>query len=310
MSDLQLDPLPPPVDPAGAITAPTSRVQDPSPPFGPGQGSSDQPSDMPPLSAPHLRVTPGQAPSQPPSPPPLPARPLTPPPPAPRGTPRPPLPTSPSSTPGGVGPDRTSGGLVKRSPRPGSGTQPARPSEELLQTLATYTTHLHRQIDTTRPVTPPSGSGTAFPAFSPTTPPGTPTPRPGGGGAGDGGLTGRTPHVQPRTEGPRPEHTASGLARRVPGAQAPQTQLVGLRREQEPPGNGVDIPSNASAPRDNRAHPGTEGDAAPLSDVSSSDANPATSSAKDVYSFLSNFSAGVQRGLDEARPTTTPEEDQ
>jgi hypothetical protein len=115
----------------------------------------------------------------------------------------------------------------------------------------------------------------------------------------------------PSTDGLRPEHTASGLARRVPGAQAPRTQLVGLRRGSQPVGNGVEMPPGRPAPRDNPAVPRTEGDAAPRDDVSSSDANPANSSAKDVYSFLSNFSAGVQRGLDEARSRdTTPEEDQ
>jgi hypothetical protein len=239
--------------------------------------------------------------------PPLPPRPTGPNPVAARQGPRPPL----------SGPDRTSGGLVKRSPRPGSGTQPARPSEELLQTLATYTTHLHRQIDTSRPLTPPGGSHTPFPSFHPTPPPGTPAPWPGANRPGSGGPpppngpTGPTPHVTPTGDGQRPAHTASGLARRVPGAQAPRTQLVGLRRGQPAATEGGPPPPDGPAPGDDAAAPRRDGGAAPRDDVSSSDANPAPSSAKDVYSFLSIFSAGVQRGLDEARGRhSTPEEDQ
>jgi hypothetical protein len=48
----------------------------------------------------------------------------------------------------------------------------------------------------------------------------------------------------------------------------------------------------------------------PSRDVTSSDAQRDPRSAKDVYSFLSSFSAGVQRGLDEARNPNTSEEDQ
>ncbi|MGH9214041.1 MAG: hypothetical protein ACRD2C_25730, partial [Acidimicrobiales bacterium] len=325
-------PPPPPLPAAPPEPATLSAVDFEPPP--PGMDPVEEapyevPYDVPPLSAPHLQASPGQptAPAPPPaSPPPLPSR-LSPPPVAPRPSPQPPRPTihdlphpepvQGAMAPGLTSPDRTSGGLVKRSPRPGSGTQPARPSEELLQTLATYTTHMHRQIDTSRPVTPPAGSGTSFPAFNPTPPPGTPAVRPGAGRPApsapppDGGLPGRTPHVTPTGDGPRPQHTASGLTRRVPGAQAPRTQLVGLRQGPQPAGNGVGIPPDLPALRDNRGDPGTEGGAAPPGDVSSNDANPANSSAKDVYSFLSSFSAGVQRGLDEARhPNTTPEEDQ
>ena len=61
-------------------------------------------------------------------------------------------------------------------------------------------------------------------------------------------------------------------------------------------------------PADNRHHADGRDDGVAAGGVSSSDAE--TRSAKDVYSFLSSFSAGVQRGLDEARgDSTTSEED-
>ena len=66
--------------------------------------------------------------------------------------------------------------------------------------------------------------------------------------------------------------TRSGLARRVKGAQMPTTQPLSLRRREQ------------------------------------AEESPGNDPAKDVYSFLSSFTAGVQRGLDEARRTASPEE--
>jgi hypothetical protein len=135
--------------------------------------------------------------------------------------------------------------------------------------------------------------------------------------------------------GTQPDHTASGLARRVRGAQLPQTQPIGLRRNAPPAAPPAAAPPAAAPqgvpaapladggrgttpsvqpsgpfapPADNRHHPDGRDDGVAAGGVSSSDAE--TRSAKDVYSFLSSFSAGVQRGLDEARgDSTTPEED-
>ncbi len=68
---------------------------------------------------------------------------------------------------------------------------------------------------------------------------------------------------------PRPaQTTANGLVRRVKGAQLPAAQPVSLRR-----GDGA---AEAAGP-------------------------PADAAARDVYGFLSSFSSGVRRGLDEAR---------
>jgi signal transduction histidine kinase len=255
----------------------------------------------------------------------------------PNGPGAPPLPQRGGPRPSSPGPDRTPGGLVKRSPRPNAEPEqpPAlRPSEDLLQTLATYTTQLHRQVNPARPPTPPGGS--AFPAFNPTPHTGTPAVRPGFPPATGPVPAQPQPHATPTmhsgTTGTAPEHTASGLARRVRGAQLPQTQPIGLRRTSPPaaatptgqgaPGAGAapatfggraPAPSGQAGaplaqPVDNRHHAASRDDGAAAGGVGSSDAQ--TRSAKDVYSFLSSFSAGVQRGLDEARgDSTTSEED-
>jgi hypothetical protein len=122
--------------------------------------------------------------------------------------------------------------------------------------------------------------------------------------------------------GTAPDHTASGLARRVRGAQMPQTSPVGLRRAAPAtapaptpaPTQGVGAPASSVRPLaerpDNRLHAGTRDDGAAAHGVSSSDANAQTRSAKDVYSFLSSFSAGVQRGLDEARGDSNTSEEE
>jgi signal transduction histidine kinase len=373
--EMRLDPLPPRVNPAGQVTNPMPTLDLSAPPTqqapagrGPNQ---PQPSttgqhELPQLSAPHLRVTPtspggtpavgplGAPPNGPtgPTPPPLPRRGgprssngpvadahLLSPPNGPNGPTPPPLPQrgGPRST--NLGPDRTPGGLVKRSPRPATGqTEALRPSEDLLQTLATYTTQLHRQVNPNRPPTPPGGAPSAFPAFNPTPHTGTPAVRPGyppPQGARPAQPLRPEPHATPTMHSGHgattPDHTASGLARRVRGAQLPQTAPIGLRRNAEPTGAAAAPPAPAPAPApaadrgrapapsaqpaqplaepaDNRHHAASRDDGTAAGGVSSSDAQ--TRSAKDVYSFLSSFSAGVQRGLDEARgDSTTSEED-
>jgi hypothetical protein len=68
--------------------------------------------------------------------------------------------------------------------------------------------------------------------------------------------------------------TSGGLTRRVRGAQLPSATPHAVRRPPAGPAPG----------------------AAPASPA------PVTRSADAVYSFLTSFSAGVQRGLDETRP--------
>jgi hypothetical protein len=77
--------------------------------------------------------------------------------------------------------------------------------------------------------------------------------------------------------------TAGGLARRVRGAQMPTTAPHQVRRTGPQP----EAPSGARGPQHQP----------PLS-VRGSQSSP---SADAVYSFLTSFSAGIQRGLDESR---------
>jgi hypothetical protein len=94
--------------------------------------------------------------------------------------------------------------------------------------------------------------------------------------------------------------TQSGLARRVRGAQLPMTQPLSLRRSSEHAGS-----ANRDYGRDDHGAASGNGDAL-SGDSGDGDSGPA----KDVYGFLSSFTAGVQRGLDEARrDATTPEDE-
>jgi hypothetical protein len=264
---------------------------------------------------------------------------------------------------------QTASGLTKRTPR-GSGappTQPAAtPSDDLLQTLAGYTSRLQSQMTPAEraqslpmipgtplspatgtpalshlppfPVTPPSGYP-ALPANLPppgSAPPGPPTPppplatrppltsRPPAPPPSLPPLTARPPTSMPPLEPasaryggsgetpavpspPRPPlvgrpgvdpggaPTSGGLTRRIRGAQLPNTQTVNLRR-------GTSQPAMSPAARLTPAGgvPSTSGVDAP------SDTWASQHTARDVYSFLSDFTAGVQRGLDEADPDGEP----
>jgi CHASE3 domain sensor protein len=275
---------------------------------------------------------------------------------------------------------RTNGGLVKRVPDhvPGDGRnsgqhsyslpaaragQPAATvSEELLQTLATYTEQLHRRVNPHRPPTPPGGNalhpfpssdqGSAVPpspAYSAEPPPphsAAPQQMPPPGGH----RSSRPPDNQPPSNpfdapmtlptahSSMPQHTSSGLTRRVRGAQMPATDPLTLNRTAET--QTLPDPRVGAAP-DQAPSPVRAGDALPsdpgtndpgTSDLGAGSAPPAdaggpdgsggapapepesaTSSARDVYDFLSSFSAGVQRGLDDAgrpRPGSSSEEEQ
>jgi signal transduction histidine kinase len=202
---------------------------------------------------------------------------------------------------------RTNGGLVKRSPPPVSGDSPYPPaaavpdgsvsavSQELLQTLATYTTQLHRRVNPQRPPTPPTGH--PLPQFPPSSPPSDParsTP-PSGMPLGYADRP-STSAATPTTHSATPQHTSSGLTRRVPGAQKPAADPLSLRHEA--PGGDAETRGNASG---GEAPVG----GAPQPDAGSEAGETAmgSRSARDVYDFLSSFSAGVQRGLDEAAQT-------
>jgi hypothetical protein len=113
------------------------------------------------------------------------------------------------------------------------------------------------------------------------------------------GTTGRPGGDRPQSPPPDPSTggtTTSGLARRVRGAQLPSTQPIALRRKN----------TEHAAPVDRGYGLGDRGPTNGNGDANNGDGGPA----KDVYSFLSSFTAGVQRGLDEARRSTTTSEDE
>jgi hypothetical protein len=145
-----------------------------------------------------------------------------------------------------------------------------------------------------------------------------------------------------RPTGPQPNagQTASGLARRVRGAQLPNTAPVLLRRSgaaaarsSGPGGAGGTDERRRPGPPPNPFTPappvgwrppetptGPQGPAGARPDDMADEPRPTptpaaapaahmapapqTSAAKDVYGFLSDFTAGVQRGLDESSTTS------
>jgi signal transduction histidine kinase len=114
----------------------------------------------------------------------------------------------------------------------------------------------------TRAFQPPPASREAPPRFGPRA---APSPPPGSDAS------------------PAPaDTTASGLSRRVRGAQMPTTSPLTVRRAE--PANGAGAPHAVASP------PPVQ----PPTPAGSRDAN-------DVYSFLTSFTAGVQRGLDDSR---------
>jgi hypothetical protein len=218
--------------------------------------------------------------------------------PAPPRVPSPPVPAA----------ARTASGLVKRARRDApDGEAPAAsmPAGDLLASLSDVTTNLagHPSPPASRspgtPPTPPTRPPAGTPPRVPPAPPqGSWAPRRGPVPTGRGGAP--VPPPAP----PDASRTASGLTRRVRGAQLPTTEPLAFRRNTQPRrGSGGDAGGYGRVPV-----PRPNGDA---------DSNGRTgagprhddSSAKDVYSFLTSFTAGVQRGLDEVkRHPDDPEE--
>jgi signal transduction histidine kinase len=236
------------------------------------------------------------------------------------GAPAGPVPAEPQVPAASAEPAQTAHGLVKRTPRretpPAHRVAPPVPSDELLDALRHHTGRGGDGVGQPQPQHGEAG-----------TPPLQPLPRrhdrgagpaqvpPRHGGAPDEGarpplprrrdadvgparaapLPSGAPGGAPMAPGPQhaapaagPGHegqgptTAGGLTRRVRGAQLPTSQPLSLRRGTgQPP---TDRPS--PAPGGAGATPGGAGGDGP---------------AQDVYGFLSNFSSGVQRGLDETR---------
>jgi signal transduction histidine kinase len=134
-----------------------------------------------------------------------------------------------------------------------------------------------------------------------------------GGPARPGSLAGGLPgaNLPEATSG----QTAAGLTRRIRGAQLPRTHTVSIRRPPQQPsadrrshltpaggvplrGPGPELPG--PTPEDSPpAGPTTGGFSTGPPAAGAAGGFSTQHSAKDVYSFLADFSAGVQRGLDE-----------
>ncbi len=151
---------------------------------------------------------------------------------------------------------------------------------------------------------PARGNGGPPPApIGPAPAPAAGAPAAGLGGGADGGAT------------------ASGLARRVRGAQLPVNQPLSLRRRQEPPsgsdaGYRLDDRDNANGHLlgNGSTNGHTNGRASreggdPFRIRGGNGVLDESNAASDVYGFLTSFTQGVQRGLEEARrDPTTPKE--
>jgi signal transduction histidine kinase len=234
-------------------------------------------------------------------------------------------------------PRRTASGLVKRSPLPREeeDESPAASalSGDLLAALSDHTRRLGEGRGSGSAFgAAPGGSpfGTSHTPGSPSrgpSPSPSPSPSPFGSASapGSSASSGQSPvwafldsalarpaaapqPLRGRTSpppGPRPDPnsggtTSSGLVRRVRGAQLPTTQPLSLRRR----GGPADQPSASqpppAAPLPSRAVPPVP-PAPQMAPRAARQPGAPGAPAEDVYSFLSSFNAGVQRGLDEAR---------
>jgi signal transduction histidine kinase len=213
-------------------------------------------------------------------------------------------------------PSRTASGLVKRAPRSSpepDSPAPSMPAGDLLASLS----HVAGTLGERRRgrVLPPTSPGQQAPA--PGQAQGPPARRTPGGPATPPWSPPAGRRVPPPAPPARPaphleqahgqDRTPSGLARRVRGAQLPNSQFVSLRRGGEhPPAGGGDYGrSDRSAAPQGSSRWNRDGNGNGNVDPRQQHEH---SSARDVYSFLTSFTAGVQRGLDEAGNDTPPEE--
>jgi hypothetical protein len=272
----------------------------------------------PPVPGPAPRRPDGQlevvdlAPDPPAPAPPAPG-PVAPAPPAPRPT----GPFAPPPSPGPTAPAptaRTQSGLVKRGGRSGAESTTlgaGRPSGELLDALSRHTASL-------RQAAPGAEGGTG--GRRPAPPPPSPAPpAPGRGPVGPSPADLPSPPVArlptrrasspppsppphaapaPTSSGApgEPGATGGGLTRRVRGAQMPTTSPLQLRRSDGTPhADGSPAPDPGPPVLRPPASPSwAPAEAAPP-------AGQRSERADNVYGFLSSFSAGVQRGLDQAQ---------
>jgi signal transduction histidine kinase len=226
---------------------------------------------------------------------------------------------------------RTASGLVKRARRGGESEAPAAavPEGELLASLSNVTDNLSRSPGARgyQPPMPPPDPTPPAPLWSalssrhqapaePLGPAAPPPPEPASpAGDGDRGWTVPPQLLHPGTPPARGGdpgaggQTAGGLTRRVRGAQLPATQPLSVRRAQEPPSRGdggyrrddhstvADFTSTLGN-RNGNGNGSTNGHTNGRDGVGG---DHESSAARDVYGFLTSFTQGVQRGLDDAR---------
>ncbi len=238
-------------------------------------------------------------------------------------------------------PTRTASGLVKRSRR-NDDTAPAAavPDGELLANLSSIASNLPRMAppvppapampaapaarhtaQPTNPWTPPthadrpttSRSWPAPPDLGRPAPPPADTRRPPLPTRGGNGLSGGPRPLDPAAGDAAGGATASGLARRVRGAQLPATQPLNLRRRQDHPSDppaGYRLDDHNDAIGHTLGNGNTNGYTNGLANGHDRGRAPAgaagngdhdNSAATSVYGFLTSFTQGVQRGLEETR---------
>jgi signal transduction histidine kinase len=212
---------------------------------------------------------------------------------------------------------RTASGLVKRARRTGGDSEPAMPDADVLASM-TSVTNLHGPSTPLPPAAeppradepvPPAPLWSALTSRHPAGPNGGPSVRP---------ATSRSwpappsvppapsqpalPALQPLPPADSGGQTASGLARRVRGAQMPSTQPLSVRRAQDHPSEppaGYRREDHGAAGRNYTLGNG-HGNGSTNGRAGHRDHDESTT-ARSVYAFLTSFTQGVQRGLDETR---------
>jgi signal transduction histidine kinase len=212
-------------------------------------------------------------------------------------------------------PTRTASGLVKRARRAGEPEAPAAmmPEGDLLASLSSITDAHTGRMPPARQAPLPSPDtlppAPLWSALNSRQHPVIETP-------GSRPPTGRSWTVPPQALHPGPPppaggdplsggQTSGGLTRRVRGAQLPSTQPLSVRRAQEPPSPG----DGGYRREDHRTvvgHSTTLGNGngnrnGHTNGRDGAGAENESSAARSVYGFLTSFTQGVQRGLDEAR---------
>jgi signal transduction histidine kinase len=226
-------------------------------------------------------------------------------------------------------PTRTASGLVKRARRsPDGNGGPSVPDGDLLANMANVAGHLGP-----RPPAPPAEPPRPAEPLPPaplwsalaTNPPAGPTTRPPANRSWPAPplvMPAAPSGPAPATRGPAPAPpgpggdggglTTGGLTRRVRGAQMPSTQPLSVRRAPDhsssPP---ADYGLTDHSPAPSRPHSLGNGNGnghGSANGRGGAGDQDESSAARGVYAFLTSFTQGVQRGLDESRGPNTPKE--